>query len=275
MNTVFNILSQKINPARSQLFIEVGLQGIALLILEDNTFNSVVCFRFETNTTIKSVSGAIQEVLTAQPWLKQPFKKISILYTFPDSVLVPYELMNAQVNKEMLEFVYGDTHEETVKMDLILKPKLYNVYRIPSTVDSLMKGTFPSAMYTHLYSVLPDIIKADDKAHLYVIFGSNNIIVLLKKAGKLQVIQNFSYKTPEDVAYHLLAVCNSFDVVASESVLHISGMLDKVSSLYNELYKYFLLIEFEKLPENFQYADEIKDQPAHYFSHLFAVASCV
>jgi hypothetical protein len=275
LNTVFNILSQNINAARSRLFIKVGLQGFSLVIQEDTVFTSVACFHFEEDTNIKTVAGYIQQVIGKQPLLKQEFKKIDIVYAFPDSILIPYEIMNESVNKEMLEFVYGGLLEETVKRDFIYKQNLYNVYRIPATVNSLMNGTFPSATFTHLYSVLPEMIKDENQNHLYTIFGTNTIIVLLKKEGKLQVIQNFRYKTPEDAAYHLLNTCRSFDAAVNETTLHVSGMLDKVSTLYKELYKYFLHIEFEKLPESFQYADEIKEQPAHFFSHLFTIASCV
>jgi len=244
-------------------------------MLEDSTFTGIACFGFEAGTTIKSVAGLVQEAINSQSFLKQQFKKVDVIYGFPDSVLVPYEFMNESANNEMLDFVYGDPLEETVKRDFVFKQHLYNLYRIPSAVNSFMNGSFPAATFTHLYSVLPEVLKDQNQNHLYVIFATNNIIVMLKKAGKLQAIQNFKYKTPEDVAYHLLNVCKSFEANVNETTLHVSGMLEKVSTLYTELYKYFLQIEFDNLPENFQYADEIKQQPAHFFSHLFAVASCV
>jgi hypothetical protein len=275
LNTVFNILSQNIDTSQSRLFIGLSLEGVTLVTLTNNTFNGVVCIRFKDDVTIKSVASATQEVINAQSLLKENFKKIDIIYAFPDSILVPYELMNESVNKEMMDFVYGDSMEETIKRDFLYKHSLYNVYRIPSNVYSLMNGTFPSAIQSHLYSVLPDVLKAEKQNHLYGIFGSSTIIVLLKKEGKLQVIQNFKYKTPEDAAYHLLNVCRSFEATVNETTLHVSGMLDKVSVLYTELYKYFLNIEFESLPENFNYTDEIKEYPPHFFSHLFAIAACV
>ena len=274
MDTLFNILSQNINTSESRLFIELGLEGISLITLTGTTFTGVACFRFKGGTNLKSVAGYTQEIITTEPFLKKEFKKIDIIYAFPDSVLVPDELMNESLNKEMIEFVYGDSMEETIKRDLMYKHNLYNVYRVPSNVYSLMNGTFPSATHSHLYSVLPDLLKDETQNHLYGIFGANTIIVMLKKQGKLQVIQNFKYNTTEDAAYHLLNVCRSFETIVTETTLHISGMLEKVSALYTELYKYFLHIEFEGLPENFAYTDEIKKYPPHFFSHLFAVAVC-
>jgi hypothetical protein len=91
----------------------------------------------------------------------------------------------------------------------------------------------------------------------------------------LQVIQNFQYKVPEDAAYHLLNVCERFEVKANDTVLHLNGMIDPDSNLYNELYKYFLQTAFGTLPEIFTYNEEIKKYPEHYFSHLFELAACV
>jgi hypothetical protein len=271
---LFNIQPRNVDTSQFRLFIELGLQGMSVITFGgEHTFTGVSYFSFDANTTVKTVSGIIQQIISIQPLLKQAFKKVDIIYTFPDSLFVPFELMDEANNKEMLEFVYGGSQEETVKRDLMYKHNLYNVYRIPNAVYSLMNGTFPSAVHTHLYSILPDVLKEENGNHLYCIFGNDHIIAMLKKDGKLQVIQNFLYKTPEDAAYHLLNMCQSFNTVASETVLHLNGMIEKVSILYTELYRYFLHLKFENLPIDFLYTDEIKNYPPHFFSHLFTVAT--
>ena len=60
-----------------------------------------------------------------------------------------------------------------------------------------------------------------------------------------------------------------------ELTIRLSGMIDEYSLLYTELYKYFLLLVFDELPAQYQYPEELNKYPAHYFSHLFAVALCV
>ena len=88
-------------------------------------------------------------------------------------------------------------------------------------------------------------------------------------------MQNFLYKIPWDVAYQLLNLCKSFEVDMSDIIVRISGMIDSSSGLYKELHKYFKLLEFDSLPGQYQYPEEIRQYPAHYFSHLFSVAACV
>lgn len=98
---------------------------------------------------------------------------------------------------------------------------------------------------------------------------------MLHKEGRLQVIQDLPYQNPEDAAYHLLNVCQCFDMAADNVVLQLSGMIDVQSNLYAALYKYFLNIRLEVLPGDVSYNDEIDKYPPHFFSHLFAMALCV
>ena len=98
---------------------------------------------------------------------------------------------------------------------------------------------------------------------------------MLLKNGRLQAIQTYQYKSPEDVAYYLLHLCESFDVVLNDSTVHLNGMITKNSTLYNEISKYFLNIQFEPLPAGITYPEAMSEYPAHYFSHLFAISPCV
>ena len=98
---------------------------------------------------------------------------------------------------------------------------------------------------------------------------------MLLKEGKLQAIQTYPYKSPEDVAYYLLHLCESFEVVVNDTTVHLNGMISEDSNLYNEISKYFLNIQFESLPAGITYPEAMNEYPAHYFSHLFAIAPCV
>ena len=97
-------------------------------------------------------------------------------------------------------------------------------------------------------------------------------MVSLIKDGKHQLINSFNYRTAEDVTYTLLNICQQFEVENID--LEISGLLEKNSALYKEIYKYFQTIDLIFLPENKNYNEEITQHPSHYFSHIFALDSC-
>jgi hypothetical protein len=96
--------------------------------------------------------------------------------------------------------------------------------------------------------------------------------VRLVKNGTTQLINTFNYQTAEDVSYTLLNICQQFDV--PNIALTISGLLERKSALFKEIYKYFETIEMAPLPDCQEYHEEILAYPSHYFSHNFAIDPC-
>ncbi|UEG49429.1 DUF3822 family protein [Ferruginibacter lapsinanis] len=272
MTPLFNIQPIGIDLSTAHLFIEMGEHGLSLYILDDtNTFSSICVYQFPDKL---NVENNIRSILYEEPFLKQKFKKVDIIYCFSESVLVPKELAEMEANKNMLDLVYGDFPDKVIRGDFMFRYGIQNVYRTPKSVEMIMNNLFPTATITHLYSVLPDLVSKQGN-NLFAAFCSNHIITLLMKDDKIQVIQKFAYQKPEDAAYHLLNVCVSFDTAVADVNLTLSGMIDTTSNLYNELHKYFEHIEFGSLPDKFQYTDEIANYPSHFFSHLFGIAACV
>ncbi|MGG9972146.1 DUF3822 family protein [Ferruginibacter sp. SUN002] len=272
MTPLFSISGSFINYTAARLFIEVGECSLSFFILnEANEFIAVSVFQF---TDKLQAEKEIQHILYHEAVLKERYRRVDIIYVFSESILAPKALTDIATNKEMLELVYGDFADKAIRSDFMYKQNVQNIYRIPTVIDNAVSNQFPTATITHLYSVLPDVVSNKENV-LYTIFSPKLIIAILVKDGKLQIVQNFRYQTAEDAAYYLLSICNNFEADINQTNLILTGMIDVSSPLYAELYKYFLNTSFGTLPDQFQYSDEIKNYPAHYFSHLFSIAACV
>ena len=275
VNPSFNIQTPGIYSESAELFAEAGPMGISFVILNTgNHFQAVVTYSFSNKLNEWELNEKLKEILQNNELLQRQYKKTHIFWAYPESILVPPELINADNNNQMMNLVYGDAKKGIIKSDFLYKHNLHNIYRIPETIQDLFATKFPYATQTHKYSALVNR-ELNNGNDLYSIFYSNSLTLMLYKEGKLQVVQNFEYSNPEDTAYHLLNVCKSFEVQTDSVTLHISGMIDEKSNLFAAIYKYLLNIEFDSLPAGFTYAEEIKDHPPHFFSHLFALASCV
>ena len=158
--------------------------------------------------------------------------------------------------------------------DLVTSASIYNHYRIPKQIEVVFAQRFPKADIFHATSLQLEQL-SQEKDLLYCIIYHNILKVILYKDGKLQVVQQFSYTSPEDAAYHLLNVCEQFAVKPSETKLRLSGMVDEHSKLYVGLSNYFLNICFENVADGLYVQEELKELPAHFFSHLTALALCV
>jgi hypothetical protein len=275
VNPSFHIHSAGIVAANASLFIEAGPMGVSIVIADErDCFSTVIVYAFSRGFDAAGIAENITRILKEENCLQQTYKKTSICWTFPQSILVPNEFMNIAEAGEMLNLVYGDIDAGTVRSDFIFTHNLHNVYRIPEAVLNGIPPALQFAPQTHQYSLIPSLlVKHGDR--LLAIFYNHRMVMALSKHGHLQVIQNVEYRDAEDASWHLLNACESFDVKPNEVVLHLSGMINIDSPLYAGLYKYFEKIELEPLPENATYSAAIKDQPAHFFSHLFAQALCV
>jgi Protein of unknown function (DUF3822) len=100
---------------------------------------------------------------------------------------------------------------------------------------------------------------------LHIVFYHSHFIVSVFKEGTLQLIQNYSYRAPEDVLYHLLNICETFNLSAGETTAYASGMIDTSSPLYEMLRAYIHHFAFE--PVQKEIFDEIfQEYPLHYFA---------
>ena len=275
MNPTFKIQTTDTVTAKAKLFIEAGLQGISWMVIDKGReCVALSSYHFTSEISLDKAASLLKEIVLDNPLLQEKFETINIVYTYPTSILVPGEMMEEAAKKEMLELLYGDITDVFIRTDFMYKQNLYNIYTVPRQMDAVVSYILNGEVSTHLYSLLPDIITADNN-HLYCIFGNGYFTAMLLKAGKLQAIQTWQFKAPEDVAFYLLQFSEAFEVDIHDTAVHLNGMIDNTSNLYNELNKYFLHLQFEALSQNFTYPQEIADYPSHYFSHLFALASCV
>ena len=275
VNPSFSIQAPKINFGAAQLFAEAGPTGVSLVVLDtDNYFKAVVTYALATGLNDNELTEKLKEIFKSENLLQKQYHKTHIFWSFPESILVPAELMNADRNLNMLNLVFGDAKQGIIRSDFLYKHNLHNVYRIPEAVIDTFSTYLPVATQTHLFSTIVNR-NLPQGNHLFTVFYSNSITIMLSREGKLQVVQNFIYNNPADCVFHLLNVCKGFDVQLDSAILHINGMIDVKSGLYEAIYKYFLNIAFDTLPEGYTYHETIKVHPQHFFSHLFGLASCV
>jgi hypothetical protein len=259
----------------ARLLIEISQQAISFVVIDNgNECVALYSHHYVPANGMEKSNDVLKQLVSDETILQEDFKSTTVVYAHPQSVMIPSDLLQEAQKKEMLELVHGDISEAFIRTDFLFRQYTHNIYPVPKQVDAVVSYLFSSPVSTHLYSLLPDMFQSPGN-HLHCIFSPASFTAMLAKEGKLQAIQTFAFKTPEDVAYYLLQICEAFETDINETILHLNGMIDKSSSLYIELYKYFLNVEFATLPSQYSYPEEINNYPAHYFSHLFAAASCV
>ncbi len=274
MRALFEILPESVDAVNCVLICEISNEGFAYAIKneEQNKYIAVALFHYEKEIEDNDQENNLHRVIKAQSALSGNFKKVCIIYSFAESVLIPFALYSSLENENVINLVHGDVQNNTsILTDLITESGVYNAYRVSTPIYNIVKSNFPNAIDFHQYSVLlKQPTPKEDKLH--IIFYPQRIVVKMNKNGRTELLNSFCYTTAEDVSYILLNACKQFD--AENIPVEVSGLIEKDSALYKEIYKYFETINFASLPAEFNYAENITQQPSHYFSHIFAVDSC-
>lgn len=276
MRTAFEILPASFDAATCSLFCEVSNEGFSFCIKDDenNSFLGLAIYNYDKTKPLVGLPIDLQIVFhEKREILSQKFNKVVVVYSLPQSVLIPFSIYSSDRNATVMNLMYGDFHaNEIILTDLIPEQSVYNCYRIPTALYEVLQEHYPNAASMHQYTVLLKRT-VDDNDKLSVIFYGQKMIVSLIQSGKYQLINSYCYNAPEDASYMLLNVCHQLEI--KNITLEINGLIEEDSSLYKEIYKYFTDIEFSKLPPGSNYSEEIQQYPAHYFSHILSLDSCV
>ena len=274
MNSVFEILPSSFDPEKCKLICEVNNEGFSFCIKDSdlNIFIGLGIYYFDNSKPAEGFPIALQVLFHQKEFLAKNFKKVCIVYSFPQSVLVPFSIYKRENNKTMMNMMFGDLESnETILTDVIPGLSMYNCYRLRSATIEVIQTHFKSSSTQHQYSlILSNPVEGEDK--MSVIFYARKIVVDLLMNGEHQLINSYNYQSSEDISYILLNIKQQFKI--KNIHLEISGLIEENSALYKEIYKYFDDIELSGYREDIAYAKEIKGFPSHYFSYLFEMDSC-
>lgn len=274
MRTVFEILPSSFEEENCTLLCEVSNEGFSFCIKEEetNSFLGLGIYHYHKSKPSVGFPIALQIIFHEKEILSKKFKKVCIVYSYPESVFVPFSMYKKEKSSQLLNMMCGDLNEsEMIFTDVISSDSMYNCYRIPDAAFEVIQNQFAHAASIHQYSLLLKN-KSTEKDQLSVIFNAQKIIVTLIANHKYQLINSYDYETPEDVSYTLLNICRQFNI--SEISLQINGLIEEKSALYQEMFKYFKNIEFATLPEGSHFSEEMLKYPPHYFSYIFAMSEC-
>jgi hypothetical protein len=214
--------------------------------------------------------NSLTAFFAAYPSLQQSFYQVLIAYDFPQSILSPSVSYKPEESQELLNTMHGVLPGSHIISERIAEWQLYNTYAVSAGVQGWINKKFPSAQFWHQHTLSIKRMNAGgNEGSLLVDFSNNDFTLLAAKNSKLLLARSFNYSTPEDVLYYLLKTCQQSSLSQKEVTVQLSGLIDKQSALYKELYQYFINVEFREAAWNTG-----SEYPAHFFTLLNDLARC-
>ena len=269
LKQLFNIEASEPGDLSQQvLSLRIG-QKHCCFARTDKTGNELFSLAYYSHDG--SDRNVVAGIFNDHPILQESYFKVLAAYDYPQSTLVPQQLYKAEESQSLLTRLYGVNGTSTVISEPVRGWELYNVYAVPREMHEWMKKKFSAGNYWHQYTIaIRNKAGNVSGGLLQVDLRPEDFTVVALQDGKLLLAQTFVYATPEDILYYLLKICQENGLSQQEVVLSISGLIEKQSALYKDLYQYFIHIEFRNaswnLPKN--------DYPAHFFTSLNDLAQC-
>lgn len=264
----------------SHLLIEVGEKMFSYVIYhkEQRRFLGLRQYNLDY-TPGKTMLENLLEIITNDDLLQVPFKDAFVIYNYTDSSFLPEKAFHIELNQPVTEVIYGNARKGLMLSEKVIGWRMYNIYRVPREIHALLQRKFASGNYWHYYTLLLNEGQAtqssNDEQIIKMVMRADQFLVAVFKGPSLQLMQSYSYQTPDDVSYYLLAICNRFNISQEKVTLIVAGLLDEQSRLYQELLKYFLQVQWDRLPDSVKLESVFSTYPNHYFSPLLKMALCV
>lgn len=274
MKTFFEILPTSYFPEDCSLTCELSHEGISFTIkkINDQKFVGVGVYHFDKSRPQAGFPIALQILFNSKPSFTGKFRKTNIVYSLEESVLIPFQLYKSDTCTSAVDLLFGDNASQSEYLtDIVTESGYYNCFRIRKDILEVLNMQFPGALHWHQYSGLLGSYSSSEPKML-VVFYTYKMVVSVFKNGKCLLLNSYSFQNAQDVSYFLLSIRKMVGI--DDIPLEVAGFIEQKSSLYNELYKYFLNISFQPLPSICEFNDEIMQFPSHYFSHLFRLDTC-
>jgi len=203
--------------------------------------------------------------------LQNSFYQVQIVYDFRESLLISLSNYRAEDAGLLLNMVgSNNSSNSTIVSEPIAEWQLYNIYGVPKEIHEWIGKKFSSARFWHQNTIgIKNINAGGSDGSLLVDIRKDDFTVIAAKANKILMAQAYAYATPEDILFYLLKICQQFSLSQREVALQLSGLVDKQSALYKELFQYFINIAFREASWNVK-----GDYPAHFFTSLNDLAKC-
>jgi Protein of unknown function (DUF3822) len=216
----------------------------------------------------------LTELFLMHPELNGHFYQVLVCYDYPQSALVPLKYYKQEDEALLLKTMFGINGTAAVISEAVTDWQLYNIYGVPKEVQGWISRKFPAAKYWHQYSIsLKNIHTAETGGSLLVDLRNDDFTVVAAAHNKLLLAQTFLYSTPIDVIYSLLKICQQFNLSQQEVNIQLSGLVERQSALYRELYSYFIRLRFRDADWMIKTAFN-GVSPPHFFTSLNDLSRC-
>jgi len=180
------------------------------------------------------------------PETKLNFRSVRLILESDIYTFIPAPVFKLEEAADILHFQFKPDKNLKIILNRIPKWETVNVFTIPKSLYQAITNLFPNATIEHHLSYfLNEFVRLQSENSVCIQIRSKIMDVVVIKNGNIQLINSYSFNTPEDFTYYILNIFDnlSLDTEKCKVVLFNS---DKRPELQKTLEKYLEVIKGEK-----------------------------
>jgi len=193
------------------LSIRLSSDGFRLSVFDES---SVLLTSKKTSNSLFSLSSdEIIKIIT--PDVQLNYRTVRLICESDRYLFIPASIFRSEEAADMLHFQFKPVKTDQIILNRIPKWDTVNVFSIPKSVHIALTKMFPDAIIEHHLSYfLTKFIKLQNGNSVYIQVRNNIMDVVIITNGGIQLINSYSFNTPEDFTYYTL---NLFDTLSLDT----------------------------------------------------------
>ena len=193
------------------LSIRISSEGFNLTVFDES---GVLLSTKKVTMSIFSLS-ADEIIKIMLPETELNYRSVRLIYESDIYTFIPAPVFKMDEAADMLHFQFKPDKKNQIILNRIPKWQTVDVFSIPKTVNQALIHLFPNAIVEHHLSYfLNEFVKTQSENTVYIQIRSNIMDVVVLTNGNIQLINSYSFNTPEDFTYYTL---NIFDKLSLET----------------------------------------------------------
>ena len=237
------IYEQGSTESFKKLSIQVGLNGLSFCVL-DTVGNHIVATDgsfFKVEQTPYLLQKHLKELLEKHKLVGQQFAEVIVVHQNTLFSLVPKDLFEENELANYLKFNTKILANDHIVYDEIDNQDMVNVYVPFTNINNYIFELFGEFEFKHnatvfLQTLLGQKFDLDTHCMVHVYHDAMELMVVSQK--KLQLYNQFRYKTKEDFLYYILFTLEQLGLDPEQVKLKLFGGIEEGDPLYEICYSY-------------------------------------
>ena len=172
--------------------------------------------------------------------LQNNFDKIFLVYHSQNFTLIPEQFYQDNIAQSITSLLFEQNEQASWINNKIAELNGELLFAIPESFQQAINKRLPSAQIIHpLFRIIGQTNISVTTPKLLLLFGADHFSLALFSQNELKLINDFSFKHPNDVIYFTLTVLRQFSISAKDITVQFAGNVKAHAGLEDILEKHF------------------------------------